>query len=194
MFTELRTELKKIVAENEFLEGLLKTFSETGKLDRISTGLKVRIHYDNGTTQVGRVISFNPTRKQWMINRDGYAATIGISETQLEILNPGIEGIIDKNNWLNSLRIRELNKILAGSELPEYFLDKEFVNVKIVAKSFPSFGYNLIDCEIKGFNPVQRIKIPSSFAEIDNFLQLHIRDGEIFDIHVISRERYLNIE
>jgi hypothetical protein len=194
MFKELKNELKKIEAENDLLIDILKSYSEIGKIDKISIGMKVRISYNNGKTQDGRVIRFSPMKKQWMINRDGYAGTIGIPENQLELLYPGIEGIMDKKQWLNNNKINDLKSIIKGSDLPSYFKDKEYLNIKVVAHFEQSHGYCLIDCEVNGYNPAFRIKLPSPFAIDGIFLQLHIFDGDIIDIHLISKERYLNLE
>jgi hypothetical protein len=194
MFKEVRSELKKIEAENELLLSILQSSTENGKIDQISVGMKVQITYENGNAEYGRVISLNRNRKQWLINRDGFTSTIGVPENQLKVLYPGIEGIIDKKHWLNKTKIDILKSILRGSSLPEYFRDKEYINVRVVAHSPPSHDYCLIDCEVYGYNPVFTIKIPSTYAINDAYLQLHVIDGDITDIHVISRERYLNLE
>lgn len=194
MFKKLKEELGKIKIENELLKELLETTSQNNGVNKITRGSRVQIVYDDGKTQLGRVMNFNRNRGEWMINRDGYAATIGIPPDRINLIPPGLEGLIDTKLWLQEIRRQEVETMLIGSDLPQYLKDKEYVNVKIAAKYNAGDGYCFLDIEIFEYNPVLRIKLPDTDFSIGRYLQLHIVGGEISEIHYISKERYQNQE
>jgi len=194
MINKLKKELEKIKIENELLIELLETTSQNNSVNVITRGSRVKIVYEDGKTQVGRVMNFNRNRGEWMINRDGYAGTIGIPPNRITLVSPGLEGLIDTKLWLQEIRRQELERIVIGSDLSQYLKDKEYVNVKIAAKYKADDGYCFLDIEIFEYNPVQRIKLPDANFEVGKYLQLHIAYGEISEVHYISKERYQNQE
>lgn len=194
MFKEIKQELVKLKIENDLLKDLLDKTFEKDYQNKICIGSRVQILYDDGKTQDGRVVRQSSDRKIWYINRDGYAGTIGMPPDRLKLIYPGIEGLIEIKNWFNLIRLQEIDAILMNSDLPVYFSDKEYVNIKVVAKSERSYGYCIVDCQIFNYTPVQRIKIPDVLDRMGKYLQLRIVDGEIAEIHPISKERYQNEE
>lgn len=194
MINKLRNELAKIKIENDLLKELMETTSQNNGVNKITRGSKVQIVYDDGKTQEGRVMKFNSNRGEWMINRDGYASTIGIPPNRINLIYPGLEGLIETKLWLQEIRHQEVERMLIDSNLPQYLKDKEYVNIKIAAKYNAGDGYCFLDIEIFEYNPVQRIKLPDANFEVGKYLQLHITNGEISEVHYISKERYQNQE
>lgn len=189
MFKELKLKLDRYKIENELLTEILEKSRDPKQSDGINIGNRVQILYENGLVQEGRVVGLNSERTKWLVNRDGYAATIGIPKDQLKKIYTGIEEEIDLRIWNNMEQIRDIERALANSNLPDYFLDKEYVNIKIIARSL-YHKYATIECQIFNHNPVYRIKIPRGSADNCIYLQLHVCNGDIVNVHQISEKRW----
>jgi hypothetical protein len=190
MFRKLRSEREEIKGKIELVNKLLEIFPENEDLNVFSVGMKVLITETDGIAQEGRIISLGRFKGEWMVENNENVGKFSIDEKKLKIQDPSINGMLDRRRWLLSKRLNELDSILKDSELPEFFKEKELVNIKIIRRYPSSSRYNLIDCEVWKHPPVLSLKVPNKFSIVGDYLQLHIKDNEIFDIKPVSRDRY----
>jgi hypothetical protein len=189
-------EIKKELELNKIRLELVKELNELSdsKNSNIKIGSRIRILSESGELELGRAIKFKSNGQLWEIERDSKRNNIGIKKDQLEPMYSGVKEYIDIKQWELTKRNLELEAILKNSTLPAYFNDKEYVNVKIVGRSEPQYGYCYLTCEIYKVNPVQVIKVPESSINIHEYYQIQTRNETIVKILPISKERYLGIE
>lgn len=194
MINDLKKELSKINYQIELLNELLNSLFKNNSTNKSVLNSTVIVTQKNGLKEEGRALKYNSNKLAWDVRLDGNIGTSSISHERLEIKYPGPEGIIDKMLWQFKCRQEEIKEIIKGSELPYEIRDKDFINIKVVESYKSNDDYCFIDFEVFGMNKVLRTKISQAFAKTGKFLQLKISNGDIVDIHTVSKEKYYNQE
>ena len=171
----------------------MNEFPDDGTI-RILIGSRVKILDPRYQNEIGRAIKVKSNGQEMEIERENKRNNVGVPHQNLEPLYQGAKNHIDIMLWKLENKTRELEMILKGSFLPEYFLERDLVNVKIVGRSVVELEYCFAICEIFKFNPVQQIKVPAKFIQSGDFYQIQIKDGIITNILPISIERYQGLE
>lgn len=194
MINDLKKELSKIRYKEELLNDLLESLFKNKCTNGSILNSKVLITHKNGLKEEGRTIKYNSNKLAWDVKIDGNSGTTSISQERLEIKYPGPEGLIDKMLWQIKCRQEEIEKIIMGSDLPYEIIDKDIINIKVVETYKSIEEYSFIDFEIFGMDKVFRTKMHHAFAKTGKFLQLKIFNGDIVEIHTVSKEKYYNKE
>jgi hypothetical protein len=195
MYKELKEDFLKLKRELEILQDIDKYLEN--ETDEIEEGSRVKIFYESGESKLGRVVRFSSNKKQWLINRDGYAGTIGIPNSRIENLSIGIKGKLEKMAYSLSPKVSRLERILRNADLPKEIIDRKVINIKVTSINshlMSPMGQTKVFFEEFNKEEVREIQLPSSVFIQLGFYQLHIEDGEILKVLPLSKEKYFELE